>query len=186
MRIFAIDVGLTGGWAAVEKDRVTGCGDMPVAGEGAGKRVSGVILADLMVACHATLVVVEQSWPRPENGSRSAFSMGTSYGTVLGVAAALGIPVETVAPQTWKRSFRLIGTDKEASRGKALELCPHLADSLRRRKDHGRAEAVLIGLYGARTWGQDAVRVDAPPDVGGDAGARWNAPTPDGGLAGDT
>lgn len=152
MRIFGVDVGLTGGWAAVHDGKVTGCGDMPVAGEASNKRASGVVLADLMVANHAQLVVIEQSWPRPENGSRSAFSMGTSYGIVLGVAAALGIPVETVAPQTWKRSFRLLGTDKGGSRGKALDLCPHLAFDLRRKKDHGRAEAVLIGLYGAATY----------------------------------
>lgn len=154
MRIFSADPGLSGAWAAVEHGRVTGCGDMPVAGEGSNKRVSGVILADLIVACHAQLVVVEQSWPRPENGSRSAFSMGTSYGVLLGVAAALGVPVETVAPQTWKKSFRLLGTDKEASRGKALDLCPHLAGDLRRKLDHNRAEAILIGLYAVATWDQ--------------------------------
>lgn len=152
MRIFSVDPGLSGAWAAVVNGRATGTGDMPAVGEGSNRRVSGVVLADAMVACHAQLVVVEQSWPRPENGSRSAFSMGTSYGTVLGVAAALGIPVETVSPQAWKRHHRLLTTDKESSRAKALDLSPHLSGDLTRKKDHGRAEAILIGLYAAATF----------------------------------
>lgn len=154
MRIFSVDPGLSGAWAAVHAGRVTGCGDMPVAGEGPNKRVSGVVLADLIVACHAQLLVVELSWPRPTDGSTQAFRFGSAFGIVLGVAAALGVPVETVAPQTWKKHFRLIGTEKEASRGKALDLCPHLAGELRRKLDHNRAEAILIGIYAAATWDQ--------------------------------
>ncbi len=183
MRILAVDPGLSGAWAAVHDGRVTGCGDMPTVGEGSQRRVSGVMLADLIAACHATLLVTEHVSAMPKQGVSSMFRFGRSLGAIDGAAGAMGLAIEYVAPTVWKRHFRLIGTEKEASRAKALDLCPHLAGELRRKKDHNRAEAILIGIFAAATW--DAVRIAAPSDVGGDAGARWNAPTPDGARPGD-
>lgn len=63
---------------------------------------------------------------------------------------SLGVRVETVRPAQWKKSFSLQGgkTNKEAARLKALSLWPTLAaDNLKFKKDHNRAEALLLAEY---------------------------------------
>lgn len=88
--------------------------------------------------------VIEQVHSRPGEGVSSAFKFGQNYGAWLGVLHALNIDVYPVSPMKWKRAMELLGTNKEASRAKALKLAPHLEDWLQRKKDHGRAEAVLL------------------------------------------
>jgi crossover junction endodeoxyribonuclease RuvC len=58
---------------------------------------------------------------------------------------AKGYAVEDVRPNVWKRSLGLLGKDKEASRLKAMSLFP--SAGLMRKKDHGRAEALLLAEY---------------------------------------
>jgi crossover junction endodeoxyribonuclease RuvC len=53
-----------------------------------------------------------------------------------------------VSPAQWKRAMHLT-SDKEQSRARALETFPVCAHHFARKKDHGRAEAALIALYGA-------------------------------------
>lgn len=55
--------------------------------------------------------------------------------------------VDQVRPTVWKRALGL-GKDKEASRLKAMQLFP--SADLRRKKDQGRAEALLLAVYGFR------------------------------------
>ncbi len=43
-----------------------------------------------------------------------------------------------------------VTADKETSRKRAISLAPMLADRLSRKKDDGRAEAILIALYACR------------------------------------
>ena len=59
-------------------------------------------------------------------------------------------PVYSVRPGVWKRALAL-GKDKEASRLRAMQLYP--GADLRRKKHHGRAEALLLASYGlAGNW----------------------------------
>jgi crossover junction endodeoxyribonuclease RuvC len=51
-----------------------------------------------------------------------------------------------VAPGLWKRHFRL-GPDKEDARALALKRFPGVAKNLSRKKDAGRAEALLMALW---------------------------------------
>ena len=53
-------------------------------------------------------------------------------------------------PAVWKKDLGIYGRrfTKEDSRSLALELFPELADELRRKKDHGRAESLLIAAWG--------------------------------------
>ncbi len=53
-----------------------------------------------------------------------------------------GLSVEEVRPSVWKPRMGVPGSDKEKSRRKALALFPK-ADVLRK-KDHGRADALLL------------------------------------------
>ena len=62
---------------------------------------------------------------------------------------AKGYAVEEVPPNVWKQKMGLAGKDKEASRLKALSLFPRAA--LSRKKDHDRAEALLMAEYVKRT-----------------------------------
>ncbi len=83
------------------------------------------------------------------NGSVS-FRFGLVVGQIRATIRACGIPVSFIHPQVWKRYYGLKGSDKEQSRQKAIELYPDAAHWLRRKKDDGRAEAVLIARYGDR------------------------------------
>jgi crossover junction endodeoxyribonuclease RuvC len=74
------------------------------------------------------------------------FAFGESFGVIRGVVSALGMPLELVTPATWKRRFGLIGAEKDAARTKATELYPGII--LARKKDVGRADALLIARYG--------------------------------------
>lgn len=153
MRLFAIDPGLGGAWSVVVDGRPVLCGDMPTTGEGTRRRVAPNILATIMRGELTALCVVEQVGAMPKQGVASTFRFGMAYGAALAVPAVLGVPVELVVPAVWKRHYGLLGRDKEASRQRAIDLCPWLSGSLERRRDEGRAEAVLIGLYAWRTWG---------------------------------
>jgi len=66
---------------------------------------------------------------------------------VAGHPGDVGDAVYDGAPQIWKKAFSL-GKDKEQTRLRAQQLFPGTA--LRRKKDHGRAEALLLALYGQR------------------------------------
>lgn len=55
-------------------------------------------------------------------------------------------------PQVWKKHFRL-DSDKEKGRALALRTFAKTPEHFARKKDHGRAEAALLALYGAITEG---------------------------------
>ncbi len=68
----------------------------------------------------------------------------------MGALAALGVKVVPVSAKRWKPVFGLSGpgVTKAHSRYMASALFPHLEKELSRQKDHGRAEALLIAVYG--------------------------------------
>ena len=86
----------------------------------------------------------------PKQGVSSTFKLAQHYGELRGVLAALGIPFIDVRPVDWKRHYRLTRKDKDASRALAQERWP--SAPLGRKKDHGRAEAMLLAQYGLDLW----------------------------------
>ena len=86
----------------------------------------------------------------PKQGASSGFKYGRAVGALEAAIALSGIPVQIIEPSMWKRALRLPGKDKEAARQCALELFPAAHALLARKKDHGRAEAALIALYGIK------------------------------------
>lgn len=92
-------------------------------------------------------VWIEESQPMPGQGTRSMFTIGYGYGLWVGILATLRMAYTPVRPAQWKRAMQL-SKDKEACRLKAMQLYP-TAD-LRRKRDHGRAEALLLAHYGLR------------------------------------
>lgn len=93
--------------------------------------------------------VIEQVGTMPGQGVTSAFNFGFTTGAIHGIIAACGIEIRTVSPQVWKRKFGLLGQDKDASRGEASRRLPSCAHLWPLKKHDGRAEAVLLAIYGA-------------------------------------
>lgn len=94
---------------------------------------------------------VEKVHAMPGQGVRSMFTMGYGSGAWAGILAALEVPVTYVSPQRWKKALLAdMGTDKDASRLRAMQLFPSFAELFKRKKDDGRAEATLIAEYGRR------------------------------------
>jgi len=92
-------------------------------------------------------VCMENVASQPRDGVAGAFSFGESFGTLKAVCSCLGLlPIHYVTPATWKKYFN-IGADKEEARLLALEKMPEAGPMLARKKDHDRAEALLIALY---------------------------------------
>jgi crossover junction endodeoxyribonuclease RuvC len=95
-------------------------------------------------ASQQNVCVIEKVGSRPGEGSVSSFRFGYGVGLWVGICAALAIPVVFVSPAKWKKQLGL-GKDKELSLILARELFPGV--SLKRKKDDGRAEALLIGYW---------------------------------------
>ncbi len=149
--IIGIDPGLTGGIAVIDSSRKTiiKLVDMPVSPDGKKKKVNGYGLLQIFgnyTRDDIEMVYLERVSARPGQGVVSMFSFGRSYGAVEAAVSLLGFPLTYVTPQSWKRRAGLMGAEKDASRGKVLDLYPE-AD-VHRKKDNGRADAVLIARYG--------------------------------------
>lgn len=123
--------------------------DLPTMGAGKQVILNGAELAGTLRAAGVTHAVVEHVHSMPRQGVASMFRFGCAFGQILGVLQALGIPYELVQPQTWKRAMRLPGGEgkQEIARNRALELFPTLHDRLARKKDHNRAEALLLAQW---------------------------------------
>lgn len=99
--------------------------------------------------------VVEQVHSKIGNAMASVFNFGVTYGRILGICDLFAREsVIFVTPQKWKKHFGVLKTkqqtvaeSKEMCRHKALEIFPEAADMLKRKKDHDRAEALLIARY---------------------------------------
>jgi crossover junction endodeoxyribonuclease RuvC len=118
--------------------------DMPnVAGE-----VDCATLATRIRQMAPDLAIVERIGSMPGQGVSSTFKFGARFGAIRGVLAALEIRTVLVAPAVWKKHFRL-DSDKEKARGLALRTFAKSPGHFARKKDHGRAEAALLALYGS-------------------------------------
>ena len=98
---------------------------------------------------------VEEVASRPGQGVVSVFDFGVSSGAARQALASIWLySVTTVRPQVWKHTVGLpVGASKDASRDLVAQRFPQLAATVKRKKDDGRAEAVLIALYGAMNLG---------------------------------
>ena len=145
MKYVGIDPGLTGAVALVG-DGFLAVEDMPVVGANKRRVIDSLALAAILHGWQPTDILIEHVHAMPKQGVSSTFRFGQTVGRVEAVVALQKIPLTYVTPAKWKRYFGL-GRDKEDSRRLAIELYPRIADRLDRRKDEGRAEALLIGTY---------------------------------------
>lgn len=151
MRAIGIDPGITGAIAVINESHVFVV-DIPVMANGKGKskvknQANAAALTDYLEGFRycGYAVYLERVSSMPGQGVASMFSMGDTFGCIRGVCSALDFPVHVITPQEWKKHYKL-GRDKEIVRAKAIELYPDAP--LSRKKDHNRAEALLIARYG--------------------------------------
>ena len=139
-RIIGIDLGKQGAVAVIDDYDMGVCVyDMP--GTIEEKRV---ILSEIgSVKC----AWIEKPFFPRMIGIKNAVTIATAYGELKACLFFAGIPTFEVTPAIWKRHFGL-STDKDASRALAGQHFPDQAHLWKLKKQDGRAESVLIALYG--------------------------------------
>jgi len=149
-----IDPGLTGAIAKVSGEDIE-VWDMPTLEVRKKRFLNATLLAEILSSINwqqnpqKCEVLLERVSARPGQGVTSMFSFGTSYGIIQGIIAVLRIPLTFVTPQEWRKKMG-VPKGKDGSRQRVLELRPDLASKFARKKDHGRADAVLLALYGGK------------------------------------
>lgn len=158
MIILGIDPGLSGAFAIVGEDGVT-VSDMPTFTIKRGKQRRSLDLDALVRSLQLStvwgidLAVIEEVHAMPAQGVVTTGQLMEAYGAVKGIVAALGIPRVLVPPAVWKQALR-VSADKDSSRERASQLAPAHAHLWPAKKDHGRAEAFLLAIYGKRVTAQ--------------------------------
>lgn len=144
-----IDPGLSGAVGLVRADgSFASVHDMPTLMQTTGRRqVDFAALAAIFRAHHPVFVLVERVGARPGEGAVGGFAFGMTYGGILSMLATLALPHDVVQPASWKRKAGIPpGAEKAASIQTALRLLPGSAGHLTRKKDDGRAEALLLAV----------------------------------------
>jgi crossover junction endodeoxyribonuclease RuvC len=151
--VFGIDPGVSGALSIYENKKLKEVIDMPTMSEGK-KNKKQINAAQLSLeikqrinGSSETAVVIEHVAAMPGQGVTSMFNFGQSFGVIKGICSALTLPIYFVRPVKWKKHFNLIGSSKDASRTKAIELFPSFSNDMTKKKDANKADAILIGRY---------------------------------------
>jgi hypothetical protein len=158
--VLGIDPGLSGALAFLDHHAaILSIDDIPtMANPDAGpkttikREVDVCALRDLIreriPADESALCALEHVSTVGGQGVQAMLSMAATKAAVGSVVRLLGLPMQRVHPASWKRFYGL-SSDKDECLGKARELysCP---PALARKKDHNRAEALLIARYALR------------------------------------
>lgn len=149
-----VDLGLTGAVAMMGDDRRILVADLPVRGDRIDGRALLNLLRSWVPADQTAVVVIENvlgmsfAGGGAHNNLRSRESLARTRGTVEAVCDIAGFPLHAVGTQRWKREMGLYSQPKEAGRELALRIFPSVAGALTRKKDHNRADALLLAHYG--------------------------------------
>jgi hypothetical protein len=90
-------------------------------------------------------------WRDVQQSAKSQAAYWRGIGLWEGILAGLDIPFVVVPPATWKRAMNVPGGGREAKAAcvaEARRRFPSAAHLLYRARDDGRAEALLLALYG--------------------------------------
>jgi crossover junction endodeoxyribonuclease RuvC len=169
VKVLGVDPGVRGGLAIVSTGNISvgngGDGavavpsiivdaiDIPVAGAGAKERVDVLAIRGWIVEHGPAIALIERAQAMPGQGASSGFKFGRAVGAIEAAIALCGVPLTIIEPTAWKKFHGLRGKDKELSRQRALQLFPAAHALLAHKKDHGRAEAMLVALFGAHSFG---------------------------------
>ncbi len=107
------------------------------------------------VECPIALAVLENVHPMPREGVSSSFKFGTNFGIWQAILTAYSIPFQLITPHRWRRvldSSVPAKPSKEDLRLYAIRRWPEAAPYLHRKRDHGRAEALIMAEYARQTF----------------------------------
>lgn len=165
--VAGIDVGFTGSAAIFGHPsggvsnwpRLIDIYDFQTVGDGGSKRIDILHFQSWLLDHRPGRAYIENANAMPSipdaKGVRRGMGAGTSArymrcaGHIEATVACSGVEATMVGPAVWKRALGLVGPNKNNSIDLALDLCPDAGKWLKRKKDHNRAEAVLIAVYGA-------------------------------------
>jgi crossover junction endodeoxyribonuclease RuvC len=156
-----IDPGLNGAVAVIDerldprcRASVSDTPTMVVSGGDKEKRVYNKAAMAALLTPYVgqdVLVILESVHSMPKQGVASSFAFGRGLGMWEGIIAALALPLEMPSPQRWKKEVLADqGKSKDAARYKTVQLFPEIADLFKLVKHDGRAEALLMAVYGQR------------------------------------
>jgi len=92
------------------------------------------------------VVALEFQQAMPGQGVVSMFTLGKGYGMLLATCGLSGIATHLPRPAQWKKDLGIPPkSDKDYSRQLAQRLFPDV--DLHLKKDHGRAEALLLAYW---------------------------------------
>ncbi len=152
MIVLAIDPGIEGAWAFhYERGLPPYMDDLPIMGAKTSRQINAAQLAEdwrslIRVNGKPAAAIVEDVHAMPKQGVTSSFKFGQAKGTLLGLLAAMEIPVFLPSPASWKAKMKL-DSEGETSRLAALQRWPTLHQKLRLKKSHNMAEAALLGAW---------------------------------------
>lgn len=156
MRILAIDPGLFASAAFYNPGSSIKSGlrwqflDVPLVEPEAGRRPDVRVLRDWIMRLHPDRAFIELVGGMPDDGKGQLSIFMRATGHLEACVDCCDVPMSRITPQRWKKFHEIPqGSDKEVSRQLALDMNPELKTWLTRKKDHGRAEAALLALYGA-------------------------------------
>lgn len=146
--IIGIDPGaVSGAYSVLTRDgKFCLCNDFPIK----DKMIDGKKLADdldnIIKATGEANAILEHVNAMPGQGVCSSFNFGQGFGIIKGILDAFEIDYDLVRPAKWKKALKL---DREAETSLCLarELYPDSQSFLKRKKDHNRAEAILLAHY---------------------------------------
>lgn len=156
--IIGCDPGVTGALAILKGEDLIDVFDMPTR----TKRVNGadrpVIdeqrIADLIQEWSlkgARKFIIERVGGMPGQSAPRAFTFGYGFGVVLSIARMLQFDVVQATPINWRGALEIHNRGRGTKHSSMVQATQFWGDEhWKRVKDHGRAEAALIALYGAR------------------------------------
>ena len=159
MLVIGIDPGLSGSICFFQEGKIVDVIEMPTMTEGKKnkKQVNGSQIFNEISERIKNIdkkdikVVIEQVSAMPGQGVTSMFNFGQTFGAIKGICAALSLPIFFVRPAKGKKHFELINSSKDASRTKAIEMYPSIAEKLSKKKDVNKSDAILIARYYSET-----------------------------------
>jgi crossover junction endodeoxyribonuclease RuvC len=159
MIFIGIDPGLrSGAYAALDHHGgYLEAGDIPQEGDRISAKDFKEVLMRLLPKGDTMEVCIELVYTRPGQGSVSTGRFLRATGAIEAVCSLTATtPVMYVTPKEWKKHYGL-SANKGDSVILAKRLWPEAAQHLKRVKDHGRAEALLIAEFWRQEMGFNAI-----------------------------
>lgn len=155
MIICGIDPGFTGAIAFIDNNGSASVVDMPIVntskkGKASKKpELDSIGVFQVLYNVNPSHVFIEKAQTMPGQGISSAGRYMDVYGQLKGICIGLGLPYSLIHPRTWKKLIMSdMGKEKGESIVRSKQLFPSVDLSLK--KDHGKADALLIAEYGRR------------------------------------